>query len=214
MGARITGGAAGLATGIVGGLVWTAVESLLGWWSGSVVPAAILRTIAIANVAVAGTAGLLVGLVAPAAGRRVTAFVLVGAYGLMRVWAPPGLGAELGYVVTFGLLAAIALRVAGTSGGWADMLLTVALGAAGVLLGDAWLDEHWDAALHGKLLPFAVAGIAFAPLVAEWLVSLVLRSAPVRASVVAAAGLTALLATATPLSTAPLVEDVVTGVPP
>jgi arylsulfatase A-like enzyme len=214
MGARITGGAAGLATGIVAGLVWTAVESLLGWWSGSVVPAAILRTIAIGNVAVAATTGLLTGLVAPAAGRRVTAFVLVGAYGLMRVWAPPGMGAELGYVVTFGFVAAIALRVAGTSSGWTDLLLTVALGAAGVLIGDAWLDEHWDAALHGKLLPFVVAGIAFAPLVANGVLSLVLRSAPVRASVVAAATLVTLVATAAPLSTTPFVEEVVTGVPP
>jgi len=214
MGVRITGGAVGLATGVVGGLVWTAIEMLLGWGSGSVVPSAILRTIVIANVAVGAAAGVLTGLVAPQGGRRLTALVLVGAYGLMRVYAPPGMGAELLYVLTFGIVAAVVLRVGGATTSWLGVVLTIALGTAGVLLGDVWFDEHWEAALHGRLLPFVVAGIAAAPLVADGLLGLVLRSTAVRAGVVFAAGLLALVVTAKPLSTAPLLEDVVTGVPP
>ena len=214
MGARLAGMVRGLATGMVAGLVWTAIEAALAWSSGSVVPRPVLLTLATANLAVAGVAGGLLGVLAPHAGRRVLALGLVGAYGLMRVYAPPGFGAEAAYVATFALVAAIALRIAGSTTTWTGVLLTVALGTLGVLLGDAWLDEHHEAALHGKLLPFAVAGLAWVPLVADGLASLAVRSAGRRAGVALAAGLVGLVATARPLSTAPFVEDVVTGVPP
>ena len=201
MGVRITGGAVGLATGVVGGLVWTAIEMLLGWWSGSVVPSAILRTIVIANVAGGAAAGLVTGLVVPNGGRRLAAVVLVGAYGLMRVYAPPGMGAEVLYVLAFGVVAAVVLRVGGVTTSWIGVVLTIALGTTGVLLGDAWLDEHWEAALHGRLLPVLVAGIAAAPLLVDGLLAFVFRSTAVRAGVVCAAGLLALVVTAKPLST-------------
>src|SRR5262245_8581602 len=211
---RATGAARGLATGVVGGLVWTAIEAALGWWSGSVVPRPVLVTLATANLAVAGLAGGLVGLAAPAAGNRVLALGLVGAYGLMRVFAPPGWGGEAMYVVAFVAAAAVVVRIAGATTSRTGMVLTVALGALGVLLGDAWLDEHYAAALRGKLLPVVVAGIALAPLLVDGCLALVVPSVGRRAGGLLAAGLVALLATAAPLPTEPFVEDLVTGVPP
>jgi arylsulfatase A-like enzyme len=214
MGARLTGAAAGLATGVVAGLVWTAIEAALGWWSGSVVPAPVRLMLASANLGVGVLVGTGVGAIAPRAGRRVLVLALVGAYGLMRVYAPPGLGGEILYVATFAAMAVAMLRVVGSATAWSGVLLTVALGALGVLVGEAWLDEQYEAALHGRLLPFVVAGIAWAPLLADALLGRVVSSPGRRAAAVLAVGVVALVATATPLSTDAFVEDVVTGVPP
>jgi arylsulfatase A-like enzyme len=213
MGGRLTGAARGLATGVVGGLVWVAIEATLGWWSGSVVPQSAALTIAGANLAIAALAGTLAGLAAPA-GNRVLALAVVGTYGLMRVYAPPGWGGEAVYVLAFGAAAAAIVRATGAGTTRIGIVLTIAVGALGVLLGDAWLDEHYESALQGRLLPIVVAGLALAPVLADGLLALVVPSVGRRAGALLAVGLVALVATATPLSTDPFVEDVVTGVPP
>jgi arylsulfatase A-like enzyme len=214
MGARLTGAARGLAAGVVAGLVWSVVEGVLGWWSGSVVPRAILERLVAANVAVGLVVASATGALAPRAGLRALAVVLAGTYGLLRVYAPPGYGAEAIYVVAFAAMGTGALRVAGGETSWTGLVLTLVLGAAGVLLGDAWLDEHHAAALRGVGLPLVVVGLVWVPLLADGLVSLVLRSTALRAAVLAATGAVLLLATAKPLDTSPRIEDVVTGVPP
>ena len=214
MGERITGLGRGLVTGVVAGVVWTALEAVLAWWSGSVVPQPVIVTLAAANLAVACVAGGLIGLVAPSAGSRLLALALVGVYGLMRVYAPPGWGGEAMYVLVFGAAALAAVRVAGPHVTAMGAVLTIALGALGVLLGDAWLDEHHASALRGKFLPMVVVALAWTPLLADGLVGIAVRSAGRRAALAVAMGLGALVATAKPLSTAPLVEDLVTGVPP
>lgn len=214
MGARLQGAARGLATGVVAGLVWIAIEAALAWWSGSVVPPALARTIAAADLGVGALAGLCAGLVAPAAHRRTLALVLAGAYGLLRVYAPPGMGAEAVYVLVFATATLLATRIARSDTPWSGVVLIVALGALGLLLGDVWLDEHHAAALRGMGLPVAIAALVWLPLLADAAIGLALRSASVRAAVVAAAGLVALVATGTPLSTHPLVETAVTAVPP
>src|SRR5258706_9214496 len=102
MGVRVRGAARGLAAGIAAGIVWIVAEAALAWWSGSVVTAMVARTVAATDLGAAGIAGLLAGLVMPRCGRRTLAVVVAGAYGLLRVYAPPGMGAEAVYVVVFG----------------------------------------------------------------------------------------------------------------
>jgi arylsulfatase A-like enzyme len=214
MSTRIRGAARGLAAGAVAGLVWCALEAVLGWASGSVVPRAILERLVAANFAVSLVVGIMAGLLAPRVGLRTLALVLAGVYGLLRVYAPPGYGAETIYVVAFAAVGAIALRVAGSHTTWTGLGLTIGLGALGVLLGDTWLEAHHAGALRGMLLPFGIVGFVWGPLLADALVSLVLRGPALRAGVLAATGAVVLLATAKPLDIAPRIEDVVTGVPP
>jgi arylsulfatase A-like enzyme len=203
-----------LAAGIAAGIVWIVAEAALAWWSGSVVTAMVARTVAATDLGAAGIAGLLAGLVMPRCGRRTLALVLAGAYGLLRVYAPPGMGAEAVYVVVFGAVAAVATYGVGSDASWSGFILTTALGALGVLLGDAWLDDHHAAALRGLWLPVAIAGLVWVPILADGLMSLAVRSAGRRlvAAGIVVGGL--LVATGTPLTTAPLVETAVTAVPP
>jgi len=178
------------------------------------VPAAIGLRILTADVVVGAGLGLAIGLIDPGAGRRTFALALAGAYGLLRVYAPPGYGAEAIYAAVSGVLTIAALRLGGTTTSRAGVVLTIGLGALGVLLGDAWLDEQHAAALRGILLPFAVAALVWTPIALDALLGRLVGSATVRGLLVVAVGGLLLLLTGTPLSTTALVEDVVTAVPP
>src|SRR5262249_37077466 len=156
MGARLRGTARGLAFGAGAGLVWAVVEAALAWWSGSVVPRPMAERLLAADVAFGATVGVATGLVAPGASRRLLALVLAGAYGLLRVYAPPGYGAEAFYVLVFALITAAVLRFVRRDATWTEVALTVALGALGVLLGDVWFDAHHETALRGMWLPLTV----------------------------------------------------------
>jgi arylsulfatase A-like enzyme len=214
MGPRLHGALRGVTTGFSAGALWAAIELALGWWSGSAVPLAVVEQIVAADVAVGMIVGLATGLVVRDAGARLLALVLAGAYGLMRVYAPPGLGAEAVYVVVFALVSAAALRVAGMHAPRSSALLTIALGALGVLLGDVWLDEHRAAALRGMMLPVTIAGVVWAPILVDAAASLVVRSSGIRFLGALTAGATVLALTGTPLDTTPLVDDLATAVPP
>src|SRR5262249_42933731 len=148
------------------------------------------------------------GAIAPAARWRTRALVLAGLYGLLRVFAPPGYGAEAAYVAIFAVAALALARGDDTTA--LGVVQLVALGAVGVLLGDTILDEDHAAALRGVQLPLVVAALAWTPLALDRLAGLVVRRTGVRAGVELAAGLAVLVATAHPLATTPLVEDVVT----
>jgi arylsulfatase A-like enzyme len=208
------GTARGLVLGLGAGIVWASIEAALGWWSGSAVPSALMRQILAADVAVGVVVGGLTGLVVRDARRRLVALVLAGAYGLMRVYAPPGFGAEAVYVGVFGLACAGALRLVRSDATWSGAMLTIALGALGVLLGDEWLDEHRAAALRGMVLPATIAGLVWAPILADAAASLVVRSAALRAGAALTAGAVVVALTGTPLDVAPLVDDLATAVPP
>jgi arylsulfatase A-like enzyme len=214
MGARIHGAARGLVLGLAAGVVWASIEAALGWWSGSAVPRGVVRQLVAADLAVGIVVGLVTGLVVRGGGRRVLALALAGAYGLMRVYAPPGFGAEAVYVVVFALAAVGAVRVAGADAPWSGAVLTIAVGALGVLLGDVWLDEHRAAALRGMVLPITIAGLVWAPILADAAVNVVVRSPALRAATVLTGGAVALALTGTPLDTSPLVDDLATAVPP
>jgi arylsulfatase A-like enzyme len=211
---RLRAIARGLVAGAAGGLLWAGLEAALGWASGSVVPAAVALRILGLDVAVAAAIAVGVALVGPRAGLRVTALALVGAYGLLRVYAPPGLGAEASYAAMVAVASVLVVRVAGGDASALAFLQMVALGAVGVLGGDFWLDEQHGAALRGMWLPVTVAGLAMGPLALDGLAALALRRTGLRVGLEAVAGAIALLVTAAPLSTAPLVDDVVTAVPP
>ncbi len=214
MGGRRAGGGWGVAGGIRAGVVWAGLEAMLGWWSGSVVPASLAGTLVLADVGVGVIAGLCTGLLAPRAGLRTFAFVLAGAYGLLRVYAPPGMGAEASYVVIFAAVSLLALRRAGSDASWTGFVLTVAIGALGLLVGDHWFDDHHATALRGMWLPIVIAALVWAPILGDGLVSLVARSTTARAAAAATLVLGVVVTSGQPLSTTPLVETAVTAVPP
>jgi arylsulfatase A-like enzyme len=209
---RLSGAARGLVAGLVGGAVWAGVEAALAWWSGSVVTRELGLVVAGLDVAVAAIATALLGAIVPAARWRTRALLLAGLYGLVRVFAPPGYGAEAAYVAVFSVAALALARGEDTTA--LGFVQLVALGAVGVLLGEAILDEHHAAALRGAQLPLAVAALAWAPLAFDRLAALVLPRTGVRAAVQLATVVAALGSTAHPITTTALVEDVVTAVPP
>jgi arylsulfatase A-like enzyme len=214
MGTRLTRAGGGIAAGVAAGVVWAAVEGLLGWWSGSVVPREVMARLVVLDVAVAGTVGALVRFVSPGAGLRGLALAFAGAYGLMRVYAPPGFGAEALYVVVFAVASLAVVRLAGGRTSTIGLLHLVALGALGVLLGDVWLDERHAVALRGMRLPLVVAALAWAPIALDAAASWLVRPIALRAGAALVVGLGALVATARPIATTPLVDDIVTAVPP
>jgi arylsulfatase A-like enzyme len=214
MNGRMRGTTRGLAMGLTAGVVWASIEATLGWWSGSAVPRSIMVEILAADVAVGAIAGLTTGVLVRDAGARLLALVLAGVYGLMRVYAPPGFGAEAVYVGVFGLACAAAVRVAGDDARFGVAVLTIALGALGVLLGDMWLDAHRAAALRGMALPLTIATLVWAPILADAAASVVVRSPMLRAGGVLTCGAIALALTGTPLDTTPLMDDLATAVPP
>jgi arylsulfatase A-like enzyme len=212
MAARATGAVRGLASGAIAGCVWIVVEAALAWWGGSVVPLPVARDLAALDLGTAMLVGLLAGVLAPTATWRSRALVLVGAYGLLRVFALPGLGSEATYLVVFAVVALIVNR--SDSGGRLEFVQLVALGALGVLLGDIMLDERHASALRGLRLPFLVVAFAFEPIAFDEVLAFAVRRVGPRVAMEIAAGLVALVVTARPLSTAPLIEDLVTAVPP
>src|SRR5262245_43977303 len=143
---RLAGIARGVAAGAVGGAVWALVETALGWWAGSVVPHEVARQLGALDVLVGAIVGGTLGLAVPRVRLRSLALALVGAYGFLRVYAPPGFGAEAVYTIVFAAVALVIARRARTDIATVGFALLVALGAVGVLLGDAWLEDTHAAA--------------------------------------------------------------------
>ena len=147
---RSTFGAAsrGLASGVAVGAIWWAVEAALNWATGGLVPGAVSLRIAALDLAIAGIAGM--GLGAVLGDGAPLALALTAVYGFLRVYQPPGFGAEALFVALAAPAAALGVRLSATDGQRERrglVLVHLALVAtAAVALGEFGLDEG-----HGAL---------------------------------------------------------------
>src|SRR5262245_65033591 len=98
MAARIGGALRGAGWGLLAGAVWFLLEVAGNWAAGGVTPAAMLQRVAVLDVGIAAAAGLVVGAVLPRVGLTF-GLAMAAVYGLLRLYAPPGFGAEGAFVL-------------------------------------------------------------------------------------------------------------------
>src|SRR5262249_13876408 len=134
---RFWGALRGCGLGLLAGALWFLIESVGNRVAGGVVSGPTLGTIAAIDVGLGGVAGLLLGAIFPRGGVQL-GLAMGAAYGFLRVFEPPGMGAEAVFV----LAAAAALVVGGwiarrdarrSGGGVLAFVHTALLGAAAVL---------------------------------------------------------------------------------
>src|SRR4029453_13452173 len=212
---RRPGGALrGAVLGLVVGALWFALEAGTNWAAGGVVPGHTLARIAQLDVALAGIAGLVLGVLLPQGGVRL-GLARGAAYGFMRVFAPPGMGAEAIYVLV--AAAAVALGMWLTrrdDSGVLAFLHTALVGAAALLGLDFALDSMHAGALRGMRLPIVMAALPLVALVLDRALALILRRRGLRFGLELAAAGIALAVLGSPLATAPIDSRLVTAVPP
>jgi len=212
---HLIGASKGLVLGMLAGALWALLEAAANWAAGSAVPLGVAERIALLDVAIAAGAGLVLGLVLPGMGAGVLGLALTAVYGLLRVFTPPGLGAEGVYVV-----AAVAVVMAGArllgAGRQSSLAFfhVLLLGCIALLVSEVVLSEGRASALRGVRLPLVIAAVPLAAWVVDWIVGLVLRRRGLRFGLELTAAVVALVALARPLGVAPVSETIVTAVPP
>jgi arylsulfatase A-like enzyme len=218
MTSRMGGALRGCGLGLLAGALWFLVESVGNRVAGGVVAAPTLAMIAALDVGLGALAGLLLGAILPRGG------VLLGlgmgaAYGFLRVYEPPGMGAE----AVFAIAAALALVVGAwlarrdaqrPGGAVLAFVHTVLLGSAAILAAEFTLDAVHASALRGLRLPVLIAALPLLAVLADWLIGFAIRRRGLRLGLEIAAAVVALATLGKPLSTAPLENRVVTAVPP
>jgi arylsulfatase A-like enzyme len=212
--ARLIGALRGAGLGLLGGALWFAMEAFAGWSAGSAIPLGILQKIAGLDVAIAATAGCLLGFLLPNAGGSVLALALGAVYGFLRVYAPPGMGAEAVFVGVAIAAVFAGRQIVGEKGSVLAFVHLTILAAASLLIAEVVLDESRASALRGMRLPLVIAVVPVLGVLADRILSFVLRKRGLRLGLELAAGVVTLLVLGKPLSTDPLVETLVTGVPP
>ncbi|HWP64743.1 MAG TPA: sulfatase [Candidatus Limnocylindria bacterium] len=211
---RLAAALGGAALGAAAGVSWALVEGGLNWASGGTAPADVVRVVFVLDVVFGAVGGAATRAVVPGTSRGMLALVLLLAYAGARVVAPPGVGSELAVLVGGIALLALARRWVAARQSLADFLLLVGLGALALLSGELWLESSRVGVLRGVWLPLACLGLPAAAVVATLALGRVVRRGGVRlAGVAGVLAITALVA-GKPLDTAPLVDPVVTGVPP
>lgn len=214
MRARMLGALRGAGLGLLGGALWFTLEALASWAAGSSIPMGLLQKIAGLDLAVAAVAGALLGAALPNAGGTVLGLGLAAVYCFLRVYAPPGLGAEAVFVgVAIGAVF-VGRRIVGEKGATLAFAHLVAIGAASLLVTEVILDESRASALRGMRLPLLIAVVPLAGVLADRVLSFVLRKRGLRFALEATAAVLALVVMGKPLSTEPALETVVTAVPP
>jgi arylsulfatase A-like enzyme len=213
-GSRLGGALRGFCLGALAGVLWFALEALGNWLGGGFVPAATLRAIAQLDVAIGAVAGAVLGAVLPRGGLAL-GVALAMVYGFLRVFEPPGMGAEGVYVLVAAVLVAGAARLGRRDGaGVLAFVHATLLGAVAVLGLETLLDQLHAHAMRGLRLPVAIAALPAVAVAADWLIGLVIRRRGIRLGIELAAAVVACVVFGRPLSTAPLESRVVTAVPP
>jgi arylsulfatase A-like enzyme len=211
---RLGGALRGAVLGLVVGALWFALEAGTNWAAGGVVPGYTLARIAQLDVALAGIAGLVLGVLLPQGGVGL-GLAMGAAYGFMRVFAPPGMGAEAIYVLVAAAAVALGMWLTRRDGsGVLAFLHTALLGAAAILGLDFALDSMHAGALRGMRLPIVMAALPLVALVLDRALALILRRRGLRFGLELAAAGVALAVLGSPLATAPIDNRVVTAVPP
>src|SRR5439155_1366839 len=150
--------ARGLASGVAVGAIWWAVEAALNWTAGGLVPGAVSLRIAALDLAIAGLAGMGLGVVlgdgAP------LALALTAVYGFLRVYQPPGFGAEALFVALAAPAAALGVRLSATDGQrerrglvlvHLALVATAAVAADALLFTQARSPAAWTLPAHASL---------------------------------------------------------------
>jgi arylsulfatase A-like enzyme len=212
--ARMLGALRGAGLGLLGGALWFTLEAVGSWAAGSAIPLGILQKVAGLDLVIAAIAGLLLGAALPNAGGTVLALGLAAVYGFLRVYAPPGLGAEAAFVGVAIAAVFVARRVVGEKGAVLAFIHLTVLGAASLLVAEIILDESRANALRGMRLPLLIAVVPLVGVVADRILSFVLRKRALRFGLELTAAAVALVVLGRPLSTAPVLETVITAVPP
>lgn len=212
---RLAGAAWGLGVGALAGATWALGERGIAWAAGSVAPAAVWRTIAAWDVGL----GAVVGAVAGALTRRRdaggVALAVVFGFGLARIVSPPGFGGEALYV-GLALTAWWLGRnlVAEGSGSVLTAVHVSLLGLAAIVGGGLALDVFRVPVPRGAALLAAVMGAPVVLLALDRAASLLLPGRSRRLLLEAAAAVLAGAIVGRPLDVTPLVDEVVTAVPP
>ena len=206
----------GLASGAAVGAIWWAVEAVLNWTTGGLVAGAVSLRIAALDVAIAGLAGM--GLGAAIGDGAPLALALTAVYGLLRVYQPPGFGAEALFVVLAAPAAALGVRLSGTAGQQERpslVLVHLALVAtATVALGELGLDVRHGALLGERSLPVLLAVLPLLGVAADRALGLLVTRRGVRLGLEVAGGALAAALLGHPLASAPLEDPITTALPP
>ena len=206
--------ARGLGAGLAAGAIWWVVEGAANWALGGVIPARVAASILGLDLALGAAAGVVVGavctVVAGSPSAAALAIGLAGAYGLIRIYEPPGLRAEALFVALAAVATVLGARLAGRDrrGLLAFWHLTVvatvftAVGKAGI--GEAQSTYFSKSEPTGAALTLLVAALPVAGVLADRALALILRPRAVRFGVECAALVLAAFVWGKPLSTAPL----------
>ncbi|MFN8543822.1 MAG: sulfatase [Candidatus Binatia bacterium] len=215
--------ARGFAAGIGAGLVWWAVEVAVTRQAGGHIPGAVAVTFLQLDLAAGAVSGLVVGTVLGLLGRArgaALAMGLVVAYGLMRIFAPPGYLAEVLYLTCAiaGAVAGVSLAGPGRNGplGFLHLTLvtTVALIAGGATIGGLESTYFAFSEPSGTTQVALLVGLPLAGIAVDRLLGLVLRGHALRLAVEVAAVAALGLAFGRPMSMVPIDDPLVTAPPP
>jgi len=213
---RAAGFGRGLGLGLLAGTAWAGGEWTLAYVAGSVAPSDVWALVLGLDLTVGAVTGAVVGLLSPGrANGSGVGLAVVLAFGFARIVAPPGIGGEALYALSAVATWVLVTRIVPASGRDPLGAMHVALlGLVAIVGGGLFLDSSHAEALRGVQLIAAVIGAPVACVLADRAMTFVLAARGKR--VVAQALLAGLLAAVwgRPLDVAPLVDDVVTGVPP
>ena len=206
--------ARGLASGMAVGAIWWVIEATLNWTAGGLVPGALSLRIGALDLAIAGIAGM--GLGAAFGSGAPLALALAAVYGFLRVYRPPGFGAEALFVVLAVGAAALGVWLSGTGGQEERpglVLVHLALvGTAAVALGELVLEVGHG--LGETSLPVVLAVLPLLGVAADRSLGLLVGRRGVRLGLEVATGVLAAAVLAHPLASAPLADPITTAIPP
>src|ERR1051326_9046382 len=215
LGSRARAALRGALCGLAAGACWALLEGTLNWGAGSVAPSRVIGIVVLLDLAIAGSVGALLAFSWPRIDLSRLAVACTLAYGFVRVVEPPGPGVELLYLALAPIALGIGMRlIARDDRPVLGFVHVVLLGALGLLLWE-WRREltHSDApGLAGMLLGGMAPGLA--AFVVDRMLALLLRARPRRMALELVLGGGALAVWGAPLRTAPLLDPIVTAVPP
>jgi arylsulfatase A-like enzyme len=205
--------ARGIAAGLAAGVVWWVVECVANWALGGTIDVSAALVILGLDVAFGAVGGAIVALVSGAASAPALALALTVVYGALRVYEPPGMRAELLFLVVAPAAAFVAWRLAGRGREGAlafvqlSLLATAAMvfGKAGITEVQSYFAQEEPSALT---LVALLAGLPLAGVVADRVLALVVRRHALRLGLEVAAGAVALFVWGQPLPVAALDQPV------
>ena len=214
MGRGLAAAVRGLAAGLAVGAVWWVIEATLNWAAGGLVPGPVSLRIAGLDLAIGAIAGL--GLGPLVGGGAPLALALTAVYGFLRVYRPPGFGAEALFLAVAVGSTGLGVRLARTGrqeGHPALVLVHLALvGTAAVALGALGFEVGHG--LGERTTPVVLAVLPLLGVAADRMVGVVVAGRAMRLGLEVATGALAAAVLAHPLSSAPLADPITTAVPP